>query len=304
MTLINDEILDDPVPLPAGCEVPAGGADLPPQTASALVPGEDGARWYPRLGTAPGVCETAAVSSVADAVAPPDSVADWWASWGHGVAAAVNVTKPTEDSEGIDRLAELDARPTIPDPIAEALRPVRSRRSLSERRYLVPVVAVVLLVVTTAITRAVLVGDDETPPTATASPVVPDGWCPEESSGAFMRSAREGSDRTGMDAFVKLQWSYFQLRSADAAWTVIAPDAQLPPKAEFASAAATVPAGTRHCVAMTALAADRFSAEVTEERPGQPAVVHRELVTTRATPDGRSVIVAITAAPTPEGGAR
>ncbi len=49
---------------------------------------------------------------------------------------------------------------------------------------------------------------------------------------------------------------------------------------------ASVPAGTRHCVLITALSVDRFDVVVTETRPGPTVRTYRQFVTVAAGPEG------------------
>ncbi|WP_157184038.1 hypothetical protein [Nocardia takedensis] len=94
-----------------------------------------------------------------------------------------------------------------------------------------------------------------------------------------------GETRSGVGVIAAFEYRYYVLRDAAAALAVVAPEAGLV-EPVLAEGIASIPAGTRHCVAVTPL--DDFAAEVhLVERHGDGTRMdYLQLINTRPTPNG------------------
>ncbi|WP_227981722.1 hypothetical protein [Nocardia spumae] len=121
------------------------------------------------------------------------------------------------------------------------------------------------------------------------------GHCPTERSDRVVRGAEVGGTASGPDAILWFQHAFYVERSAERAREVVAPGAAVSPAEVIQRGIASVPLGTDYCVRVVTLAADRYSVEVTERRPGAgPATYDKQLVTTTVV-GGRTLITGITA---------
>jgi hypothetical protein len=125
--------------------------------------------------------------------------------------------------------------------------------------------------------------------------------CPTERYDRVVRGAEAGGTDSGPDAIMWFQHSYYVERSAERAWTVVAPAARVPPVPVIQRGIDSVPPGTAYCVRVVTedrvepQSEDTYSVEVTERRPGgAPATYGKQKVTTVAV-DGRTLITSIAA---------
>ncbi|WP_067723574.1 hypothetical protein [Nocardia yamanashiensis] len=99
---------------------------------------------------------------------------------------------------------------------------------------------------------------------------------------------------TGPDLILYQQWQWYVARNADAARSVLAPDAQAADPETARAAVAAVPQGTKHCVTITTLAKGAYDVQIEEKHPDGSKAHWQQRVSTAA-PAGQLVITAITA---------
>lgn len=133
-------------------------------------------------------------------------------------------------------------------------------------------------------------GDDDAdfgglvPDTATAAPTAAaaDDPC----------SPGEGDQLSGEGVIAALEHRYYLLRSGESVRELMAPDAPLPDAAMIQQGIDTVPLGTTHCLEVTAIGPNIYSAQITEVRPDRRNEFKQRITTTTAE-DGRVMIRAI-----------
>lgn len=119
--------------------------------------------------------------------------------------------------------------------------------------------------------------------------------CPTAWTGAALRGAEPGGTGSGPEAVMWFEHAYYVERSADRALEVTAPGAALPPAAVIQRGIDSVPPGTAYCVVVAPSGENRYSVEITEQRPGgAPATYDKQTVTTTVD-GGRTLITGITA---------
>lgn len=119
--------------------------------------------------------------------------------------------------------------------------------------------------------------------------------CATERSGTVVRGAEPGNTTSGPDVIMRFQYAYYVERSGVAARSVVAPDAQVSSAERIQAGIDSVAPGTEYCLRIVAVAAGRYSVDVTEYGPGgAPATYSKQTVTT-AVIDGRTLITGITA---------
>lgn len=179
------------------------------------------------------------------------------------------------------------ARQTAPPPSSGSQSPVG--RGLLYGGIGVAAIAVVGLVGWGA---SALIGTDDAdlagPAPATAPPVtaaavaVADDPC----------SPGEGDQLSGEGVIAALEHRYYLLRDGGAARELMASDASLPNAAAIQQGIDSVPLGTTHCLEVTAIGPDTYSAQITEVRPDRRNEFKQRITTTTA-PDGRVLIRSI-----------
>lgn len=140
------------------------------------------------------------------------------------------------------------------------------------------------------ITALVGGGDDDAdfgglvPDTATAAPTAAaaDDPC----------SPGEGDQLSGEGVIAALEHRYYLLRSGESVRELMAPDAPLPDAAMIQQGIDTVPLGTTHCLEVTAIGPNTYSAQITEVRPDRRNEFKQRITTTTAE-DGRVMIRSI-----------
>ncbi|WP_242496876.1 hypothetical protein [Rhodococcus sp. Q1] len=140
------------------------------------------------------------------------------------------------------------------------------------------------------ITALVGGGDDDTdfgglvPDTATGAPTAAaaDDPC----------SPGEGDQLSGEGVIAALEHRYYLLRSGESVRELMAPDAPLPDAAMIQQGIDTVPLGTTHCLEVTAIGPNTYSAQITEVRPDRRNEFKQRITTTTAE-DGRVMIRSI-----------
>ncbi|UVT27758.1 hypothetical protein NXT08_24580 (plasmid) [Rhodococcus pyridinivorans] len=122
------------------------------------------------------------------------------------------------------------------------------------------------------------------PDTATAAPAAAaaDDPC----------SPGEGDQLSGEGVIAALEHRYYLLRSGESVRELMAPDAPLPDAAMIQQGIDTVPLGTTHCLEVTAIGPNTYSAQITEVRPDRRNEFKQRITTTTAE-DGRVMIRSI-----------
>ncbi|MFF0818391.1 hypothetical protein ACFYVR_25075 [Rhodococcus sp. NPDC003318] len=119
---------------------------------------------------------------------------------------------------------------------------------------------------------------------AAAKPVV-------EESVADGCATGEGDTATGEGVITALEHRYYQMRSGQAVRELMAPDTQWD-VAQIQAGINSVPLGTTHCVKVTAIGPNAYSAQITERRPDGDSTF-KQRVGTVTSPDGRVLIKTI-----------
>lgn len=215
-----------------------------------------------------------------------------WSDWvGNGAPAAA---PGWDDDAGAVR--------TLPGPLAvrEQDAPPDTRR----RRAFVVLGVAVLLLVLAAFGVVYLLGSGGGG--SGSAPVVPSAMqfssaggpaaeCQAGRTPTEVRGAGRGGAMSGPDAILAFQYAYYVDRSGSSARQLVAPDAAVSPAEVIQRGIDSIPAGTTHCVRITGVGDNRYSVEVTEQRPGGvPATYSRQTVTT-AEIGGRTLITGIAA---------
>ncbi|ATL72541.1 hypothetical protein [Nocardia terpenica] len=133
-----------------------------------------------------------------------------------------------------------------------------------------------------------------TPPSASATdPVLGGGpGCDATRAPNLVRGNGTGGTASGPDAILAFQHGYYAARSGAAAWSVVAPGAQVSPVEAIDAGIATVPAGTRYCVTITPAADSEYLVVITETRPDTSVRTWQQRVTVAAQ-GGKTLITRI-----------
>lgn len=126
-----------------------------------------------------------------------------------------------------------------------------------------------------------LVPDTATAAPTTAAAVAEDPCSPDE-----------GDQLSGEGVIAALEHRYYLLRSGPAVRELMATDAPLPDAATIQKGIDTVPLGTTHCLEVTAIGPNTYSAQITEVRPDRRNEFKQRITTTTAE-DGRVMIRSI-----------
>ncbi|MFD6896916.1 hypothetical protein ACFWB0_20535 [Rhodococcus sp. NPDC060086] len=105
-------------------------------------------------------------------------------------------------------------------------------------------------------------------------------------------SPGEGDQLSGEGVIAALEHRYYLLRSGESVRELMAPDASLPDAAMIQQGIDTVPLGTTHCLEVTAIGPNTYSAQITEVRPDRRNEFKQRITTTTAE-DGRVMIRSI-----------
>lgn len=105
-------------------------------------------------------------------------------------------------------------------------------------------------------------------------------------------SPGEGDQLSGEGVIAALEHRYYLLRSGESVRELMAPDALLPDAAMIQQGIDTVPLGTTHCLEVTAIGPNTYSAQITEVRPDRRNEFKQRITTTTAE-DGRVMIRSI-----------
>ena len=105
-------------------------------------------------------------------------------------------------------------------------------------------------------------------------------------------SPGEGDQLSGEGVIAALEHRYYLLRSGESVRELMAPDAPLPDAAMIQQGIDTVPLGTTHCLEVTAIGPNTYSAQITEVRPDRRNEFKQRITTTTAE-DGRVMIRSI-----------
>ena len=126
------------------------------------------------------------------------------------------------------------------------------------------------------------------PDTATAAPTA----APTAAAADDPCSPGEGDQLSGEGVIAALEHRYYLLRSGESVRVLMAPDAPLPEAAMIQQGIDTVPLGTTHCLEVTAIGPNTYSAQITEVRPDRRNEFKQRITTTTAE-DGRVMIRSI-----------
>ncbi|MGN2638486.1 hypothetical protein ACTD5D_20380 [Nocardia takedensis] len=118
--------------------------------------------------------------------------------------------------------------------------------------------------------------------------------CVARVEGETVVGAGRGDTDSGPGAILAFEAAYYLDRSGVKARESAVVDAALPSAAAIQAGIDSVPAGTTHCVRITPAGPDRWLVDLSEQRPDQPAQLHRQSVTTTGI-GGRVLITGITA---------
>ncbi|MBC2586934.1 hypothetical protein H0B42_00345 [Rhodococcus aetherivorans] len=125
---------------------------------------------------------------------------------------------------------------------------------------------------------------DRVPASATAAPAAAADPC----------SPGDGDQVSGEGVIAALEHRYYLLRSGPAVRELMAPEAPLPDAATIQAGIDTVPWGTTHCLEVTTIGPNTYSAQITEVRPDRRNEFTQRITTTTAE-DGRVLIRSIEA---------
>lgn len=236
----------------------------------------------------------------------PDATAEWSSWLETDSARSGERVGESEDGAGEDLSRDLHDE----DPMAPLVEEAR-RRAMAMRRRQQIITRAVLLAAAIAVIAVVAAGawiftarDTPTaaptstaaaPPPAAPAAEVTDPWCTPSTTADRVVGAGEGDTTSATGVILRLEHSWYVRRDATAVRAVIAPDARVAPESATREAISAVPAGTRHCVTMSPLPADRWLVTVDEKHPDGSQASWQQIITT-AQREGRVLVTAIVAA--------
>lgn len=246
------------------------------------------------------------------------AAADWMAWAAEDRAASTPAVDPPDvldDGETGTGTADVYSVPFVDhnDPMAAIVTSVRERDTARRRRHRLmrnAAIAGGAVVAGTAVfVGALLVATPDAPATTavpastptlvpavatTTAPAAPP-WCAEVDTLGRAVSSGPGNLDTEMGVIVYQQYAWYVLRDADKARSVLAPDAVAASPDATRAAIAAVPAGTKHCVVVTALGANRWNVQITERHSDGADITWEQVATTE--PRGDAILItSITAA--------
>ncbi|MEV0297054.1 hypothetical protein [Nocardia sp. NPDC050710] len=127
---------------------------------------------------------------------------------------------------------------------------------------------------------------------STSVPATDPSWCRTENGPQRISGNGKGSPASAPEVILALEYAYYVDRAADAVRRLLAPDGRFGADAEIQAGIDAVPAGTKHCVSITAAGIDRWAVVLTEKRPDGSTVVHAQTISTTQRED-RALIVAV-----------
>ena len=133
------------------------------------------------------------------------------------------------------------------------------------------------------------------PATATVAVAAPPVWCKEIDTPTRVVSSGPGDESTPIGTLVAQQYAWYVLRDATAVRAHLAPDAVAASPEATSAAISALPAGTDHCVTVTALGGDRFDVSITERHPDKSELTWEQIATATLR-DGRVLITSIRSA--------
>ncbi len=99
-----------------------------------------------------------------------------------------------------------------------------------------------------------------------------------------------GDANSGPGVIASFQYAYYALRSGAAVRATVTPDNTLVTEAGMQQGIDTIPPGTTHCVDITEIGPNEYSAKVTETRPNGETITYKQRAVTATMPDGRTLI--------------
>ncbi|MGY2093526.1 hypothetical protein [Nocardia gipuzkoensis] len=209
---------------------------------------------------------------------------------GHG-------TGPAVDEPDQSPLPEDDWLAPLPEPPATPVRDTLSRWWVSIR-YRLPVGAWAALGATIAILAGVLVvftddtGDTGQQVQATAAPpsptTTPQGPCAGLSGTVVTDRAGDPATLEGLIA--SFEAAYYIDRDAAKATALLAPESGITFEG-LAAGIATIPPGTRHCVAITPITPSTANVHIAELRPDRERIDYLQLINTRPADTGTALLI-------------
>ncbi|NNH71226.1 hypothetical protein HLB23_15355 [Nocardia uniformis] len=238
----------------------------------------------------------------------PSAAAGWseWLEADDDRGVRPQRTDDTDDFENDELSRDLHAEDPMAPLVEEARRRallMRRRRQLLTRAALMAALVAVLAMVGAGAwlftpTETPTAAPPSTPPEARSAAPTPaadaqaNNWCRESVTPERVVSSGPGDTSTPTGVILRLEHAWYVQRDPVAVRSVIAPDARVAPESATREAISAIPAGTRHCVTLTALPADRWLVAVDERHPDGTQVAWQQVITT-AQRDGRVLVTAI-----------
>jgi hypothetical protein len=206
----------------------------------------------------------------------------WWRSAPSGFPPSPPRESPSPPRESSGSLwddDELAEKLSVPRPTPAA--PAEPRRN---NRVIIGGAAAAIVVVVALVVLAVVFVTGKTP-----APV-PALSCPAHTEGNVTTGNGPGDTSSGTGAIFGFEHAYYSDRNGARARSFAAPDANLEAPEDLQKTIDQhVPPGTTYCLKITAMAADRFNAEITESRPNGSKAMYGQVMTT-VNLDGRTLI--------------
>ncbi|QIS04646.1 hypothetical protein F5X71_22020 [Nocardia brasiliensis] len=175
----------------------------------------------------------------------------------------------------------------------------RSRGKRSVKRWLLPVLGVVVVGALAAVGFLMFGGgattDTAAAPTQAPTPAAaPDGPCTAERVGNRIKGNDPGGFDSGPAAIFAFQHAYYVERSGAAVRAATTADAAVESAEAIQRGIDSIPVGTTYCVAITPGAfAGQYMVVVTENRPGRTPVTYNPQLVTTTQAGARTLISAI-----------
>ncbi|WP_216893441.1 hypothetical protein [Nocardia alni] len=112
------------------------------------------------------------------------------------------------------------------------------------------------------------------------------GPCRTSEAGTVVRGGEPGGTDTGPHAILGFDYAYYVLRDAAAARSFVAPTAAVGSIERLQAGITTVPAGTQHCLSITADGPGRYRVDLITRHGHDAPFTYRQIVTTATTTEG------------------
>ncbi|QLY29306.1 hypothetical protein H0264_29105 [Nocardia huaxiensis] len=225
-----------------------------------------------------------------------------WAQWLSDDKPGVEMRKRKSRSSVEELLAEDPMAPLVVEARRRAAAN-RHRRQVRDRVVWATVGVLLVLVTIVGLVRSG--GEQDEPETATAAvtslettaAVNQPGlqtWCRETTVDGRISGAGQGDTSTAPGVIMQLEYAWYVLKDPIAVRALLAPDARVASEQATRDAISAIPAGTQHCVTITALAPDRWDVTVGERHADGTQASWQQIMTTTVR-DGKVLISAIIA---------